>query len=106
MKIRTLSVVSAILFAGFICLPAGAGAAEVNKLTKEVMASHATARSANQDKNELQINNPDRKKELLIGLGDQFKAYILAAQSPFQEPNGKPVPGNFRAMFGLQIPIK
>ncbi len=105
MKIRSLFVflVSAFLFAGLTQIPGRAYAAQANDLTKEVMEGGGPSEAA---KGQLQVSNPDKKKEVQIRLGDQFKAYILAGSSPFKELNGKPMPGNIRAMFGLHIPLK
>ncbi len=108
MKDSTLCffVVSAFLFGCLMVVPVQAGAAQANKLTKEVMAAQERNGSSEPEKNEIQITNPDKKKEVQIKLGDEFKAYVMAAKSPFTELNGKPDPGNFRAMFGLHIPLK
>jgi hypothetical protein len=107
-RIFPLSLVSIFLFAGLMLVPCPAGAAQAKDITQEVMsgADSNSASAYSVENNELQVTNPDKKKELQIKLGDQFKAYILAAASPFKELNGKPMPGNFRAMFGFHIPLK
>jgi hypothetical protein len=107
-RIFSLSLIGVFLFAGLILFPVRAGAAQSKNITKEVMSgTDGNSTSAYKvENNELQVTNPDKKRELQIKLGDQFKAYILASASPFKELNGKPIPGNFRAMFGFHIPLK
>jgi hypothetical protein len=108
MRIFPFVLMCALVFAGLALLPSQAGAAQAKNITKEVMSgtdgNGTPAYKA--ESSEMQVTNPDKKKELQIRLGDQFKAYFLAASSPFHELNGKPAPGNFRAMFGFHIPLK
>jgi hypothetical protein len=107
-RIFFLSLIGVFVFAGFMLVPLQASAAQSKNITKEVMSgSDGTSASAYKvENNELQVTNPDKKKELQIKLGDQFKAYILAAASPFTQLNGKPVREDVRAMFGFHIPLK
>jgi hypothetical protein len=107
-RIFSLPLICVFLFAGVMLVPVLAGAAQAKNISKEVMSgTYGNSTSAYKvEENELQVTNPDKKKELQINLGEQFKAYILAGASPFKELNGKPIPGNFRAMFGFHIPLK
>jgi hypothetical protein len=107
-RIFPLALIGVFLFAGLVLVPVRAGAVQAKNITQEVMSDtdRNSASAYRVENNELQVTNPDKKKELQIKLGDQFKAYILAAASPFKELNGKPMPGNFRAMFGFHIPLK
>jgi hypothetical protein len=107
-RIFSLPLIGVLLFAGFMLVPLQASAAQAKNITQEVMSgtAHSSTSAYEVEKNELQITNPEKKKELQIKLGDQLKAYILASTSPFRELNGKPVRGNFRAMFGFHIPLK
>ncbi len=105
-RIFSLSMTAAFLFAGFMLVPVRAGAAQTDNLTKAVMSGTVHTGKTEPETEELQVSSPDKKKEVQIKLGDQFKAYILAGASPFKELNGKPIPGNVRAMFGFHIPLK
>ena len=107
-RIFSLSLIVVFFFAGLILVPVQAGAAQAKNITQKVMSdtNNNSASVYKAEKNEVQFTNPDKRKELQIKLGNQFKAYILAAASPFKELNGKPVAGNFRAMFGFHIPLK
>jgi hypothetical protein len=110
MNIRILSfaLACALFFAGFALVPCRVDAAQAKNITKEVMSGtdDNSAPAYKVENNEMRVTNPDKKRELQIKLGDQLKAYFLAASSPFQELNGKPAPMNFRAMFGFHIPLK
>jgi hypothetical protein len=106
MKIRNLFLCFVFLSACLMFIPLRADAGQMNKLTKEIMATAGRSGSSNTGENDLQLTNPDKKKEVQFKLGDQFKAYILAGDSPFRELNGKPASGSIRAMFGLHIPLK
>jgi hypothetical protein len=110
MNIRTfsLSLISIFLFAGLMLVHVRAGAAQAKNITKEVMSGSDgySASAYKVEENELQVTNPDKKKELQIELGNQLKAYILGGASPFKELNGKPVREDVRAMFGFHIPLE
>jgi hypothetical protein len=107
-RIITLSLTLVVLVTGFLLIPVRSYAAQAKNLTKEVMSGTGGSdpSSAVPDSPELQFVSPDKKREVQIKLGDEFKAYILAGASPFKELNGQPIPGDYRAMFGLHIPLK